>query len=72
MTRNTHVANSHAERKERREAATMRQELRAMRNDEDQISWLDERLGSGQGAHKERARLGGGKSNTNKKKKAKK
>jgi topoisomerase IA-like protein len=53
--------------KERRDKAEFRTNERAQRSPQDQLSLLDQRLGKGEGARKERARLHAEIENNNKK-----
>jgi hypothetical protein len=57
MTRSNHVANSHVERQARRDSAHERDTFNASLTPQGRIARLDERLGAGVGAKKERARL---------------
>ena len=49
--------NSVSRKDKRREEALERQEARNQRTNKQQLEWLDEKLGKGQGAVKERKRL---------------
>jgi hypothetical protein len=60
MRSHTHTANGHVARKQRQDDARMRESLRADTITPDmQIALLDNRLGAGVGAVRERARLTG-------------
>lgn len=63
----THTANGHVARNNRRAEAEDRQIKRSERGPKAQIEVLNERLGSGKGAKKERARLAGAVKSTRRK-----
>ena len=50
-------AKGRAQREAHREDAELRQVVRDARSHEEQLEWLDDRLGIGLGAKRERARL---------------